>query len=226
VSHHSHRVLKEDGIFDVLIPVLSTQTWGQKSPNLDWKQTHVLDVIYGGSEPDTWGDLHKFGYDEELLLYILSLFGFDNFNIDREVALGIQVVAKKKNIKKEIIKYRVEGELSHLFSDVVLCGPNLAEEYFVYQIENIGKTQISKNANLYRQWFTIREKETNKVVAFYDSDYYSQADNIELKNNIDIIPLSCQEGISGELSFDFSSLDIGFFNAGFVGGEIVFVRNQ
>lgn len=224
--YHSHRALKENGIFDVLVPTLSSNTWKQDVQDLDWKQTHVLDVIYGGSEPDTWGDLHKFGYDEELLLYILSLFGFDNFEVDRDVPLGIRVLAKKKVLEKEEVEYTVYGELKHLFSNVILSGVNLADEYFVYQIENVGITKVSENADLYRRWFTIREKVTNKVVAFYDSGYYNDPNQFSDQNSVFIIPLSCQGAVGGQLDFDFNFLENGFFNAGFVSGEIRFVRKK
>ena len=122
--YYSYKALRNNGIFDVLVPTLSDCSWDYKTKDLDWKQTFVLDVIYGGNEPDTWGDLHKFGYDEELLKYILFLFGFSFSEVNTR-DLGIQIIAEKKQMEQKTAQYKITGELSHLFSDVIFQGNNL-----------------------------------------------------------------------------------------------------
>jgi len=233
LMYYGHKALQENGIFNMIVPIFDINAWNLWNiKDLYQKQEYATRFFCGGSEPDTWGDLHKFIYDKELLKYIFESYGFQDITIkDREIAyydhkfISSQIIGRKQEIEHQFYQYNVLGELQHLFANVVLDGAE--DRYYIYQIENVGKTSFSTNGHLYRQWFTLRGgSEEDRPMAFYDSGYYSCATDIDLIKSVELVPFSHKWSVRGTLDIDFSSLGVGFFNSGFVSNEIEFIRGK
>jgi len=210
--YHSHRVLKEGGIFDVLIPYFIEKTWDDlKNRFLGNNQDAKLGytVLYGDNEPDSWPEAHKLIYDEELLLHVIKLYGFkvqEITPIDEKWFIEIRVIAKKENKNRVLNPYKIEGNVPNVIDNIMLEGTR--DKYHIREIVYKQPTYFSNNAVLYRTWFGIRMMD-NQLLSLYDSGYYNNPADMESRGTVSLIPFVVTGGVYGELNIDFSSLNQG-----------------
>lgn len=208
--YHSSRVLKDNAIFDVLIPYFTEKTWDDlKNRYLDVNQDAKLGytVLYGDNEPDSWPEAHKIIYDQPLLKHVLSVYGFnvqEVIPIDEKWFIEIRMIARKTHKERKFVPYDVVGIDPSVISNVMLEGHR--DKYHIREIINKSPTSFSNNAVLYRTWFGIRMMD-NQLVAMYDSDYYNDSSKIPETDSVSLIPFVVTGGLHGTLSFDFSKLD-------------------
>ena len=237
--YYSSKALRENGVLDITMPEIGLNRindYIQKfiyddNYDIDMKQRYLTQLCCGANEPDTLPEMHKSAQDEETLKHILSIYDFINIKkqsldkIQQQMhsnTFNMRLVSNKKKKERSFSKYKAVGEHAHLFSDIVLEDTGRGREYFVDEIENVCKTMVSTNVTLYQSWFTIRERETLKMAAFYKTDYFVDLNQTRESDTVELIPFSTQEAIRGFLSFDFTSLGKRYFCPGI--GNLSFVK--
>lgn len=72
-----HRVLKPEGLLYLSVPDLNKLCWLYTRPDISFQEKmHIMCVLYGGQS--NIYDVHKIGFDYQIMSYYLTVAGFIN----------------------------------------------------------------------------------------------------------------------------------------------------